>query len=152
MAVRKILQRVWGTAAQIAAATPADREIVINTTDYSAVIGDGVTAGGKTRVRTEPTGATPYSAPATGATITTAQGERYRTIAPAGTIATLTITLPPSPQDGDTWEGSFRAAVTTLTVNAPAGATVLGGGSTQAANSGASWRYRTADTTWSRRF
>lgn len=147
-----IKKRAYGTAAEIAAAVIEARELVVNTDDYSLVLGDGTTMGGRARFASTGTAATAYSTPASGATVTAAAGERYRVIDPAGTIAALTLTLPPSPQDGDTYEATFRDAVTLLTATAPGGATVLGSGSLQPANTGASWRYRAADTTWDRQW
>lgn len=41
------LQLKGGSTAQVAAYTPAAREVVIDTTTYRIVIGDGTTAGGK---------------------------------------------------------------------------------------------------------
>lgn len=41
------LQLKGGTAAQVAAYTPKAREIVVDTTNYKLVIGDGTTVGGK---------------------------------------------------------------------------------------------------------
>lgn len=40
------LQLKGGSATQVAAYTPADREVVIDTTNYKLVIGDGATVGG----------------------------------------------------------------------------------------------------------
>jgi hypothetical protein len=92
------------------------------------------------------------SAPTTGATITMATGERRRVIDPAGTIAALTVVLPASPADGAVAEIMTSQIITALTVNAPGGATTNGGALTPAADSGASWLYRAANTTWYRRY
>lgn len=95
-------------------------------------------------------GAVAYSAPTSGATITTAADERRRIIDPAAAIAALTITLPPDPIDGQEWEGIFSNTVTTLTVNGAGGETVSGGGIMQAAHSSAKWVYRSTGTRWFR--
>lgn len=145
------VQRAWLTLAEAATRIISDREVIVVTDDYSLLIGDGSTTGGRTRLRGEPAGAVPYSAPSSGATITTASGERVRVVDPAATIAALTITLPPSPPDGHVWEGSTSQAITALTVTA-AGATVLGGSFLAPANSGFSWRYVAANAHWYRRY
>ena len=58
--------------------------------------------------------------PVTGDTITLG-GERPLYVAPAGTIAALTIKLPPAPADSDIIEISFGQIVTALTVQDGAG-------------------------------
>jgi hypothetical protein len=150
--VHSVKKLAYGDSAEIAAYVIPDREPVVNIDDYSLVIGDDITAGGKRQFRGDPAGVMPDSTPLTGATITCAAGETARTINPAGTIAALTITLPPTPRDRDEWEGLFSQAVTALTVNAPGGATVGGSGNLQPANSGASWRYSAGYTKWFRRY
>lgn len=93
-----------------------------------------------------------YSAPISGATVTMAQGDQRVIIDPAGAIAALTVTLPSAPQDGNTVEMMTSQAITALTVNAPGGASVNGGAFMLTANGGASWLYRSVNTTWYRRY
>lgn len=47
MATRSQVNLEWGTAAEIAAVTLTDREIVVDTTNRRLVLMDGTTAGGK---------------------------------------------------------------------------------------------------------
>ena len=69
-----------------------------------------------------------YSAPATGATVTIAAGVQRQIINPAGTLATLTVTLPAcnSTNSGIVKVFGFTQVVTALTINASSG-TVVGG-------------------------
>lgn len=88
-----------------------------------------------------------YNAPATGGTITPAVGEQRTIINPAGTIATLTINTPASPVNGQIWGFGCTQIVTTLTVTAVGGATILGAPATCAVGH-RGWLYRAANTTW----
>lgn len=93
-----------------------------------------------------------YRAPLSGDTITLDANDKALQIDPAGTIAALTVVLPPSPKHRDTVEISTSQTITTLTVS-PAGAeTVMGGSFMLTANGGASWRYRSGNTTWFKRY
>lgn len=47
MTTRSQVQMEWGTAAEIAAVTLTDRELVVDTTNRRLVLMDGVTLGGK---------------------------------------------------------------------------------------------------------
>jgi hypothetical protein len=47
MANRSQVNLSWGTAAEIAAVTLTDRELIVDTTNRRLVLMDGVTAGGK---------------------------------------------------------------------------------------------------------
>jgi hypothetical protein len=67
---------------------------------------------------------------------------------PAGTLATLTVTLPAAPVDGQIFELSTTEQLTALTVQGAAGETVRGGSYLLNADSGSSWRYREASVTW----
>lgn len=68
----------------------------------------------------------------------------------AGAQATLTVTLPATPQDGQQLNILFAGAITTLTVSPSGGQTVNGAPATATANSGFTWFYRSANTTWYR--
>lgn len=87
-----------------------------------------------------------YSAPATGATINVNGGGSIRlTVNPATTIATLTITLPGSPQDNDTFQFGCTQIVTALTMN---GGTIIGGLTTLGVGNGGIWVYSSNASAW----
>lgn len=84
----------------------------------------------------EPIMITVYTTPATGATISLSQQRRQVVlINPAGTIATLTVNLPGTPNDGDIVTIGTSQTVTLLTINGAGNAivssltTLLSGGS-----------------------
>lgn len=99
-----------------------------------------------------------YNAPLTGASLTVAATDRRMILEPAGTIATLTITLPAAALlvDNQHWGMCSTQIVTALTITPGSGTTVS---NTQTATSvplgtGAAscpeWVYRQANTTWYR--
>lgn len=63
------------------------------------------------------------AAPATGNTVVVSAGTTALLLNPAGTLATLTITLPSSPVDGQTLSIGTSQILTSLTVN---GGTIVG--------------------------
>jgi hypothetical protein len=133
------------------AITPANGELIWDLSTSSVFVGDGVTVGGIYIGGAASDGSWyAYSQPASGSTITTVLGERKRVVDPTANIATLTITLPPTPSDGDEWRMIMGIhSITTLTVNAPGGATVNGSAvGAVAGNTGLGWKYRSAITTW----
>ena len=69
---------------------------------------------------------------------------------PAGTIAAYTLTMPVNPYDGQTIRMAFDQIVTTLTMAASGLHTLKGGLTAATAKGFATWRFRTADTTWYR--
>lgn len=87
------------------------------------------------------------TAPTTGGTVAAATTQ-WNVINPAGTLATLTITLPDNPVDGELVEYSFRQIITSLTVAAGAGGASVDGITTAAANSWARWGYVASLTRW----
>lgn len=89
-----------------------------------------------------------YNTPTTGATITTATGEQRTIIKPAGTIAALTVTTPPSPVDGQIWGAACSQIVTALTITGTAGATVVAPVSSFAVDGNFRMIYRAAITSW----
>jgi hypothetical protein len=93
-----------------------------------------------------------HQTPTTGATLTATSGQGGYEIDPAGTLATLNVVLPPSPVDGQVFSLWTSKALTALAVTAPGGASVNGGALLLTANGGAAWRYRSANTTWYRRY
>lgn len=89
-----------------------------------------------------------YVAPTTGQTVTMAAGQGRAVINPAATLAALTITLPPSPVNGQIAGAACSQIVTALTVNAPGGATVVGGMTSFAVGGAFNMLYRATNTTW----
>lgn len=87
------------------------------------------------------------TAPTTGGTVAAATTQ-WNVINPAGTLATLTITLPDNPVDGELVEYSFRQIITSLTVSAGAGGASVDGITTSAANSWVRWGYVASLTRW----
>ena len=98
--------------------------------------------------------ASPYTqtAPTTGFSITIGNAINFLILTPAGTLATGTVKMPASPQDGQEVTVSSTQIISALTVSANAGQTIDGGitAGTFAANSFAKWKYVLATTTWYR--
>ena len=91
-------------------------------------------------------------APAAGASIVMADDTQYLILNHAATIATLTVTLPAAPVDGNVVTIFSRSIVTTLTLNAGAGETIETGHtiSTLAAASSVSYIFNSSDSKWYR--
>lgn len=91
-----------------------------------------------------------YATPLTGTTVAMAVGATRLLINPAGTLAALTVDLPTSPLDGQVAEIMTSQQLTALTIASTDGSTVNGvsGGYSMSANTGASWVYRSSNTTW----
>ena len=87
--------------------------------------------------------------PTTGGTVTFAAGQRQALIVPAGTLATLTVTLPAcaAANDGDERNMVFSQIVTALTVGASAGS-VIGAPAAAAVGVGQVYHCYGAGTTW----
>jgi len=82
--------------------------------------------------------------PLTGDTITLTAGQRLLFVNPAGTIATLTVKLPPTPVAGQIVEMSFSQIVTALTVqDSAAGAVASTAGAV-----GVAIQYRYIGSAW----
>ena len=86
--------------------------------------------------------------PVTGDTKTMAAGQSRIIFNPAGTLALLTVTLPPSPVDGQVAGMSFTQIITGLTINAPGGATVVAPPTTAAVDSNFRFLYQASSTSW----
>jgi hypothetical protein len=71
-------------------------------------------------------------------------------VQPAGTLATGTITMPALPADGMVVAFSSTQIITTLTVSANVGQSIVNAVTTLAAGGGAKYIYRLANTTWYR--
>jgi hypothetical protein len=85
--------------------------------------------------------------PSTSGTVSTYNMAGYQRliVAPAGTIAALTLDLPANPINGEVLEMTFTQAVTALTVS---GGTMTGIGSGVAAGFGGKWIYSASDSKW----
>jgi predicted amidohydrolase YtcJ len=96
------------------------------------------------------TGPPRVEAPLTGATITLGSDDTVLYVNPAGTIAALTIRLPPtaSQQLGKVVNISFSQIVTALTVQDSAGAAVAS--TSGAVTTGQQYRYVNATLGWAR--
>ena len=94
-----------------------------------------------------------YAQPTDGATVTATVGLAALVLEPAAPLATLTVVLPPTPDDGQVFELSTTQDISALTVDGAAGDSVIGSSvGVLAQNGGASWRYRKSNTTWYRRY
>jgi hypothetical protein len=97
-----------------------------------------------------PDGAIQTATPTTGASITISDATGSLILKHTATIATLTITLPASPVNGQIVTISTRSAVTTLTLNANAGQTRYGAPTTISATAPVSFIYESATLSWYR--
>ncbi|MFZ9349524.1 MAG: hypothetical protein ACO242_02380 [Candidatus Fonsibacter ubiquis] len=97
-----------------------------------------------------PDGAIQTATPTTGTTVTVANATSSLILKHTATIATLTITMPASPSNGQLVHISTRSTVTTLTVNGNAGQTLYGAPSTIAATTPVAFIYETAAASWYR--
>lgn len=70
-------------------------------------------------------------------------------VAPAGTIAAFTMTMPANPYDGQEILIATTQIVTAFTHTAPSG-TLRGALTAGVANGSGKWKYNLADTTWYR--
>lgn len=82
--------------------------------------------------------------PLTGTTVAFAQGQTVMYINPAGTIAALTVLLPPNPIQGQRAQMSFGQIVTSLVVQTSAGGAVQ----TTAGAVGSELSYRYINGAW----
>jgi hypothetical protein len=91
------------------------------------------------------------AAPTTGATVlvTAATVDIVQVIDPAGTIATLTITLPTADHDGQKVNIASTQIVTALTLNSAAG-TIVGAATSLAVGSFATYVWLSSQTKWYR--
>lgn len=67
---------------------------------------------------------------------------------PAGTLATGTVTMPASPNDGMTVTLMTTQTITALTVSANSGQSIAGAATTLLANASVTYVYRSSNTTW----
>jgi hypothetical protein len=90
-----------------------------------------------------------YFTPTTGSTITST-GARTMVLNPSGTIATLTVNFPSSPNNNQEFKISSTQTITSLTLSGGSGITVDGSVSTLSANSAVGWIYISSISTWIR--
>lgn len=90
--------------------------------------------------------------PTTGFAITPASTVERLILNPAGTLATGTVTMPATPNDGQIFKVATSQVITSFTVQANAGQTLKGPFTATAfvANATAEWTYVAASTTWFR--
>lgn len=86
--------------------------------------------------------------PVTGDSITIAKYVRRLLLTPAGTLATLTVTMPAAPIDGQLITVSCSQVVTALTFSANAGQSILNAPTAFAAGQKVDYCYHLATTTW----
>lgn len=86
--------------------------------------------------------------PVTGGTVTMSAGQSRAIINPLAGLALLTVTLPPTPVNGQVTGFSFTQIITGLTVNAPGGATVVAPPTTAAVDSNFRFLYQASSTSW----
>lgn len=97
-----------------------------------------------------PDGAIQTATPLTGTSITISNATSKLILKHTATIATLTITLPAAPVNGQIVTIATRSTVTTLTLSANAGQTLYGGPTTITATTPVSFIYETAALSWYR--
>jgi hypothetical protein len=86
--------------------------------------------------------------PASGGSLTIPNGCSSLLLNPAGVLATLTITMPAAPVDGQIVRLATTQTVTALTLNANAGQTISGNVTTLSATAPASYIYVLSLTKW----
>jgi hypothetical protein len=88
--------------------------------------------------------------PLTGTSQTVPADAEVVLVNPAGTIAAFTLTLPAASYDGQRITCCFDQVITALTMAASGSDTLKGALTAATAKGFATWRYRTADTSWYR--
>jgi len=87
--------------------------------------------------------------PTAGTTVSVPNGYDYAYLTPAGTLATLTVALPPGPVHNQYFSLLSSQAVTTLTMSVTSPQTLVGGATALTANTlGGRWRYFAPTMTW----
>lgn len=89
-----------------------------------------------------------YFTPSSGGTVTMTAGMGRAIINPSATLTSLTITVPPTPVDGQIARGATSQAVTVVTMNTSDGATIVAGLSSLAVDGTFAFLYRSATTSW----
>lgn len=89
--------------------------------------------------------------PTTGTTVAALGPTQLVQLTPAGTLATLTVTMPPTPVDGQRFRIFTTQTLTALTITAGSGQTINGTAvTTLSANTAVSYIYNGTNSTWYR--
>jgi hypothetical protein len=139
------------TFATLPAATSVPNGTLATTSDQGKVWSNGtnwISISGVNVAGTDPT--VSYQQPLTGASITIGAGIKTLLLDPTGTLATLTVTAPASPYDGQALTVMSSQAITALTFSANAGQTVNGAPTAMVANTSFQYRYKASNQTWYR--
>lgn len=88
--------------------------------------------------------------PTTGGSVTISDSLPTEILNPAGTLATLTVTMSAAPVDGQIERILTTQTVTTLTVSPNSGQTVLGAPTTTTVSNGYAWQWVASLSTWVR--
>lgn len=95
-----------------------------------------------------------YATPLAAATVVSAKTTGTMLLDPAGTLATLTVTLPPSPIDGQHWNLASSQTITALTLNTSDSSTISNNPTVLTVSTttsyGYTFVYRAANTKWFR--
>lgn len=89
-----------------------------------------------------------YTVPVTTNTVVVTSGTNNLVCNPAGLLATLTVTFPPNPINGQPFGIAISQIITAITLNTSDGSTIDGTITTSAANSHAGWVYSSTATAW----
>lgn len=89
-----------------------------------------------------------YATPVAGASIVITNDPAFLILEPSATLATLTVTLPSTPSDGQVVRIATTAAVTALTLRGATGQTVKTAVTTLAAGAAVTFLYRSANSSW----
>jgi len=89
-----------------------------------------------------------YQVLTTGFSYTFAAGTQVLLAVPAGTLATGTVTMPSTPADGMNITITSTQTITSLTVNANTGQSIVGGATSISAGGSQTFVYRLVDATW----
>lgn len=130
--------------ATLVVTTGGPGELILDTDDDSLYVQDGISPRGH-RIQSVNKA---ISAPTTGGTVVMNAAETLRILTPAGTLATLTVTLPSSPANDQISGVSTTQIITALTVNAPGGATVAAPPTTLPLGGSFNMIYNESNTTW----
>ena len=88
------------------------------------------------------------AAPGAGATVAMTMSAPDLLLNPAGTLATLTVQMPPAPGDGQVARVTATAAVTALTLTTPDGAIMANAATTLPAGASLARRYYAPGNIW----
>jgi hypothetical protein len=81
------------------------------------------------------------ASPSTGSTVAMPSNQLYYYVNNSGTLAALTVKLPPNPQPGDRFEICAKSAITSLTLQDSGGNAITGAPSSAAAGTASTLRY-----------